>query len=512
MGLAGYRSYLIISGVVEVDSTTADSLLSKGVILTMFISFVVPVSHSALGFIAVPRFLAPIVNYIPRFIGGMSMFIWSWFMRFFFGFQNFDILPAVISNLRDSVLALKVRIQKTDDEVRKQQKIRAELNELQAPFSAVQEQAKAISGESAAIREEWKAKSAEFSRQLKLQPLDTPALADISDKERQASITGDLTTYGADVKRRAMNRILEAKRLLGQLADLPKRDQKWREKRDELTKTLPALMAELGNERKDVAELRAEREACYEILNPRAVAGPAAPEAPTDVFKLQLYALRSRGLQPGLSRAEISRIALTLTACKKRLDQAKNDLDAADGKISALELAVTPLNNSLADIVEPPRLPPESEIAAVKQTLASVPKDLMEASDKVSSDVKIFVKTRVILIGSKEKEKEKGKEKEKVKKPPNRFFAWIQRVFNDILDGIMGASDPKKAKASDAAPPPAEALAVAAPAPGQAAVVAPAVAAAPAAVAAAAGSTGVGPVAEGSENPSVKFTEGGMIQ
>ena len=62
----------------------------KGIYLTMFISFIVPIAHSLLGFFAVPWFLVPTVVYVPRAVVGFLYWVWGWLAQFFFGFQNVE--------------------------------------------------------------------------------------------------------------------------------------------------------------------------------------------------------------------------------------------------------------------------------------------------------------------------------------------------------------------------------------------------------------------------------------
>jgi hypothetical protein len=99
MSLAGYRAREIEKGALEVGATLADQTFSQGVILTMFLSFIVPVAHSVLGFVALPRFIGPLIGYVPRFVGGLLIVLWSYFAEFFFGFQKVSVLPVAPSAL-----------------------------------------------------------------------------------------------------------------------------------------------------------------------------------------------------------------------------------------------------------------------------------------------------------------------------------------------------------------------------------------------------------------------------
>jgi hypothetical protein len=100
MGLAFYRATEIAKGLDVLSPTVMDQTFSKGVVLTVFLAFIVPVAHSVLGFVALPRFYGPIVGYVPRFVAGVVLYVWAVWARFFFGFQNVRIVPEAISEIR----------------------------------------------------------------------------------------------------------------------------------------------------------------------------------------------------------------------------------------------------------------------------------------------------------------------------------------------------------------------------------------------------------------------------
>jgi hypothetical protein len=78
-GLAVYRSWLIkgggtVAGVNLVDHSLASQF---GLVVGAFFGIFFPATHAALGYVAFPRFVVPVVRYAFRFSGGCALLIWS---------------------------------------------------------------------------------------------------------------------------------------------------------------------------------------------------------------------------------------------------------------------------------------------------------------------------------------------------------------------------------------------------------------------------------------------------
>ena len=435
MGLAGYRSYMIITHVVDVDATTADSLLSKGVALTMFISFIVPIAHTSLGFISIPRFLVPLANYMPRLVGGILVWLWSWFVRFYFGFQRVVIVPVAISQLRTETNDLKSRISKTSDGCKAQQKNLHDLRDMGTPFSDLQATAGLIAAEANAAREEWKTKSDELSGRLSV--LDNGTAPTHGANEPWARVMEEAASFKSGIERRVRGRIADAKRMIGLLEALPGGDQNWRTKHAELLAAVPRLTKETGQESRDLENLRAVHKRYVETLDPPPDAAPRERVAGYSRM-VELENLLRRFLD-ARTESERYRINRVLTICTAQLSQFKTDLDAAESAIASNVETLADIGKRLAEVTPPPPAPPAQAIDAEKRKLEGAMQDMVTASYEVAASITRF-NTEV---------KRREKEYEKKTKKKGGFFAWIARIFSDFVDAIMGANAEKKRNTSD---------------------------------------------------------------
>jgi len=435
MGLAGYRSYMIMTHLVDMDTNTADSLLSKGVALTMFISFIVPIAHTALGFIAIPRFLVPIANYLPKLVGGILLFLWSWFLRFYFGFQRVVIVPVAISQLRNETNDLKSRISKTTDNCKAQQKNLHDLRDMGMPFSDLQATASQVAAEPNTAREDWKTKSAELADRVSAlsngnAPSDGP-------DERWASVLEESANLKTRIEQRMRARIADAKRLIGQLEAMPKADQNWRAKHAELLAAVPRLAKETEQEQKDLESLRAVHKRYVETLNPPDGGDPQERNL-GDFRVLELEQLRRR-IFDAQKESERYRINRVLTICTGHLATFKSDLDAAEVAITANVETLADIGKKLADVTAPPPAPPAQAIDVEKRKLEGAMQDMVTASYEVAASITRF---------SAETKRHQKQEEQKRKKKGG-FFAWIARVFSEFVDAIMGANAEKKRDTSN---------------------------------------------------------------
>lgn len=430
MGLAGYRSYMIMTHLVDVDTNTADSLLSKGVALTMFISFIVPVAHTALGFISIPRFLVPIANYLPKLVGGILLFLWSWFLRFFFGFQRVVIVPVAIAQLRNETNDLKSRISKTTDGCKAQQKNLHDLRDMGIPFSDLQATSSQIAAEPNTAREDWKTKSAELAERVS--SLGNGNAPSNGPDERWASVLEESANLKTRIEQRMRGRIANAKRLIGQLEALPKADQNWRAKHAELLAAAPRLAKETEQEQKDLESLRAVHKRYAETLNPPA--GADLQERNMGDFRvLELEQLRRRIFE-AQKESERYRINRVLTICTGQLAAFKADLDAAEVAITANVETLADIGKKLADVTPPPPAPPAQAIDVEKRKLEGAMQDMVTASYEVAAGITRFSAET----------KRRQKQEEQKRKKKGGFFVWIARVFSEFVDAIMGANAEKR--------------------------------------------------------------------
>lgn len=432
MGLAGYRSYMIITHVVDVDTNTADSLLSKGVALTMFISFLVPTAHTALGFISIPRLLVPMANYLPRLVGGILVGLFAGFMRFFFGFQRVVIVPVGISQLRTETNDLKRRISETSGNCKTQQKNLRDLGDMGTPFSDLQERSAAIAAEAKLAREEWDTRQGELDGRVStLRRATAPAHG---EDEQLLRIMDEAGEFKTAIERRARTRIGDAKRMIVLLESLPKVDQNWHAKHAELTAALPRLARETEQESKDLQNLRAVHQRYVLALDPPVDADPN--EGMTGDFRLvELKSLRRRYFE-AQKDSERQRINRVLTICTSQLTQFKTDLDAADTAIASNLQAMAEIGKRLTEVTAPPPAPPAVAIEAEKRKLEAAMQEMVTASDAIAASVTRF-STSVKRVVQQQRRKKGG------------FFAWLKAVFTDFVDAIMGANAEKKSEKPD---------------------------------------------------------------
>jgi hypothetical protein len=88
MGLAGYCAATFVDRYPPDAGSAGHQLVSNGVPMAMLQSSAIPLAHTVLGFVAVPRFVLPLTAYLPRLVLGSLYWAWSWFCTFYFGFQK----------------------------------------------------------------------------------------------------------------------------------------------------------------------------------------------------------------------------------------------------------------------------------------------------------------------------------------------------------------------------------------------------------------------------------------
>jgi hypothetical protein len=78
-GLAVYRAWLIRGGGTTAGANLVDNSLASqfGVVVGAFFGIFFPATHAALGYVAFPKFVVPIVRYAIRLSGGLLMLVWS---------------------------------------------------------------------------------------------------------------------------------------------------------------------------------------------------------------------------------------------------------------------------------------------------------------------------------------------------------------------------------------------------------------------------------------------------
>jgi hypothetical protein len=445
MGLAGYRSWLIMTHALDVDATTTDSLLSKGVALTMFISFLVPVAHTALGFIAIPRFLVPLANYFPRLVGGFLVLIWSWFARFYFGFQRVVNVPASIKLLRTDTMDLKSRVAQTHEGCGVQQKNLLDLRDMGSPFSDLQAQADQVAAEAGAIRKSWVELA---GRVAASDAVSAPARA--TDEERARAMEElerfieELTTFKTGTERRVRDNIGDAKRLIALLDSLPKVDQNWHTKHEQALSALPSVAAPADNaprprgrltleteqEWKDLESYRARLARCVLTLDPPPETNLPERITGADTRPVEDLEYLRRQLREAKTKSERDGVGRVIAYCTEQLGQTKKDLDAAERDVLFIMQTLADLCKKLTWLTAPPPAPPAQAIDAERRKLNSAIREMVTASYEVAPKVD-RLKAKL------------GKDLRKVTGKKGGIFGWIGRLFTDFVDAIMGANSEK---------------------------------------------------------------------
>ena len=161
MFLAGYRAKLVIGGEEQVAPTMADQVLSRGILLTMFISFIVPVAHSTLGFIALPCFLVPGLMYLFRLWAGMVVLPVAGILWSLFGWQRVRGLPGAVALLRAKMRALPGRVQELDAQLQDHLGDMARLRDIE-PLNNLEARVNGLESDSQNEQTAWGAKLGEI--------------------------------------------------------------------------------------------------------------------------------------------------------------------------------------------------------------------------------------------------------------------------------------------------------------------------------------------------------------
>jgi hypothetical protein len=434
MGLAGYRA-VQIEGGDPLSPTAADQLLlSKGVVLTMFISFIVPVAHSVLGFVAVPRFLIPTITFVPTALFGLLYWLWSWFCIFFFGFPKVVRVPAAVSNLNNNVAGMLHRIRTLDEEVKGQEKLNHELSQMQKPFADVRKVADEIAGRPGEERDKWSARQRQQAAELR----DATDPEQCDEMEREARHNQN----GIESRTRAL--ISDAGALDGRLAELPQAAANWAQRYQQLERGLAGLRESLKREQKQHGALQGEFEEQLSILRP----GDSPTKRFDDPLKKQLDDIRLAALN-AVNPRERTQAMRVYAMCLELLDRLKTNLESARTDMTGLDRRIEKLEQSAAGRQPPPPPPPPEEVTRARTSLHNARREMVRFSGEARASNHRFLMDVVRVRRTVAAGKPAGEANAQKKGPVGRFFAWLGGLFSELIDAVMRANQEPKAKPAE---------------------------------------------------------------
>jgi predicted nucleic acid-binding Zn-ribbon protein len=450
MGLAYYRATELLKGVDALAPTVVDQTFSKGVVLTVFLSFIVPVAHSILGFVALPNFFGPIVGYVPRFLAGIVLYAWAVFARFFFGFQNVRIVPEAIS------------------EIRRQSRIAAETGKGLA--AAIAEK-NAVADRGRQIEKQWKDMGEEGTRIAQ----DSSGMQGNWQKESQAiadSIRGaesqdDFTRIGqriaelqAKAKSEPQRNFQEADRLIARIGKLRNGLEERRAELKGLPAAVPSLKVSLKHALDTVERVERDLAHLRRILDP----ATGQPKEPGSNAILATELPKEPRLNP--ADAELGIIfddAMIFANPRKQRDASAlhaicmKALNDVEGELNRTRAALTPCSEQI-DVLEtkvkelesqPPVFPSLADLTASEEKLRQAQMGSMAAMRT------IVVLLRPVQILFKEKASAAGRVPAGPKKKfwLVRMFGWIGQKWSGFVDVIVGGKpEPKPEPETDSAP------------------------------------------------------------
>ena len=422
MSLAGYRSWLIITSQVEVDQTAADAILSKGVAITMFISFIVSMAHTALGFVSLPKFIFPLVNYAPKLLGGIIFWFASWFTVFFFGFHPGYNVPLAISGLREDAASLKRNVLES---LNKCKLLLKALTELLVPFSELQAEVRSLVPAAHSVRSAWKQKSLDIG----------PKIASLPENKAEAKVIltsaiDDLKELKSTVDRHVREQVERGERLCSKLKKLPDASAEAMKTYEEV-KTLIKILPDQGNQMLDrLRGLVAKVDSYLKVI----LVGIEVGAIP-DHNDRELDELRQASINAKL-RTERARVNKILHLSTTILGKTKEELLGLQISLAELEHAFVVLREKSAAAVAPPPPPPATVVDDERGRTQAGMADLIAAGAEVGEAITALMRelTKMKL------RIEKGlSAKPKKQGFFSRFFGAIWGFFNGILEAIMNS-------------------------------------------------------------------------
>jgi len=438
MRLAYERAVYLEGGQGGADTTMTDRVISQGPLVAALVAFVVPVAHSVLGFLALPRFIFPGVGYVFRLGFGLALGVWAIFCSFFFAFHDATpiSLPGAVGNLKKKAERLLDNAEETAGKVGQQEKNVSLLVEMQEPFPKLRDKVAALKAAGERARTEWKKDLDEINAELK--------------ESRSAETCEDLgqrlSALAAGISTKPSGIVTEADQLDGLLRDLPAAAQNWDARFVPLKTALPALKSEVSRREDLVRETEEERLNLIGILRPPKRKAektnnsePAEEREFDEPLEAQLNELRKRAMCAP-DPIDKQWALKEHTKCLEVLGaEVNNDLREAENKLNGLTHRISELESNSAEAAQnPPERPKNSELTAARNELAVTRREIVAAANQYTKLVRRLEKAIY--------KKEGMIEDAGLYSGQRRrfflweFFAWIGRTFSEIIEFIMGVN------------------------------------------------------------------------
>ena len=443
MSLAGYRAREIEKGALEVGATLADQTFSQGVILTMFLSFIVPVAHSVLGFVALPRFIGPLIGYIPRFVGGLLIVLWSYFAEFFFGFQKVSVLPVAPSALlaeADTALAsskgLAHEAKNNIETAEKIPEIEKRWEEFKADEAALTAEVKGAPGQ-------WQRQADSILAELKA----------ASDPSQYSAINQKVHELQTQVERSPQLKVQRAGALSARAGRLADDAGAWTVKLADLKARVPMLQKSFADLGKKVESVEAEADKLTRILSPQQ--GQVKEQALNpghahlELILTQAMDFSNRGVQRNAAHVHAACMA-AVARVRNEIDETRANLAPVAGQIALLEARVNALERT------PPVVPTGADLKKHRDQLRQFQ---MEAMNSTTAFI-------VVIRGLNKQFAERTRGMKHVAAGPKkrfwlvRFFLWFPQKWSDFIDLVVGKPEPKPGEKEQAAASPETKLAL----------------------------------------------------
>jgi hypothetical protein len=422
MGLAAYRATEIAKGLDSLAPTVMDQTFSKGVVLTVFLAFIVPVAHSVLGFVALPWFYGPIIGYVPRFVAGIVLYLWAIFARVFFGFQNVRIVPEAISEIR----------RQSRNAAATSKGLAGAISEQNAAADRVQH-----------VEKQWQDPKAEAERTVNdaaaLQGNLQKELQTIADSIGEARSQDDFTRLDqrlaellAKAKSEPQRIFQAADRLTARLGKLPHDLDKRRGELAGLPAAVLSLKVSLKNSLDTVEKVEKDLGHLRRILIPSADQPKEPRLNPADAELGKIFDEAMDFANPRRQRDAAALHAI----CIKALNDVEEELKGSGAALTPCSDEIGVLESKVRDLASnPPVFPAPGDLAASESQLRQAQMVSMNAMNAIGSLV------RPIQIRFRERARAAGRVPAGPKKKfwLARMFGWIGQKWSNFVDVIVGS-------------------------------------------------------------------------
>ncbi len=421
MGLAGYRAREIEKGMESVGPTMVDQTFSQGIILTMFLSFIVPVAHSVLGFVALPRFIGPLVGYVPRFACGLLVWVWSFFAKFYFGFQKLpQTLPFTVSALLDESRTVATSTRKLAEAVKSAIDDAVRFREIEKRWSELQCDDDVLAAEIKRIPEKWRVDAESIVDDLKgASEVQQFTAIDQRIRELQARVdqTPRLTMQQADA-------LINRYRRLG--ADVAK----WNVELAGLKARVPTLTKSFDELVKTVDSIEGKTNKQARILSPEVAQADEPILNPGDA---ELRMIHQQAMDFGNLRAQ-KEAGARHAACMATITLVRKELAETRAAIASIPNQVAMLETKVVDLeTRKPVTPTPEDLKQREERLRRVPMEVMNTSTT-------FI---VTIKGLNKQYHDRTRGLRQVPKQPERkfwllrFFGWCGERWSGFIDMIV---------------------------------------------------------------------------